>query len=156
MGWGWQESQLSAPTTGLAWGRGCWLRSAPPHSTTPKESTGAELISLSDKTRSPGSNGLPPRGRINHLEVGSKEPQFGGKCDGIHPKCLGRISTGYPHYHLCSSTQTKPSPGVLCMWPILTPGPAASGKAYLPCSCPGSCQQLGTWAHPWRAVLGAP
>lgn len=50
----------------------------------------------------------------------------------------------------------KPSPGVLCMWPILTPGPAASGKAYLPCSCPGSCHQLGTWVHPLGAVLGAP
>lgn len=42
------------------------------------------------------------------------------------------------------------------MWPILTPGPAASGKAYLPCSCPGSCQQLGTWVHPLGAVLGEP
>lgn len=90
------------------------------------------------------------------MEVGAKEPQFGGKCDGIHPKCLGHIPTGYPPLPSVQLHTDKPSPGVLCMRPILIPGPAASGKVYLPCSCPGSCQQLGTWAHPWGAVPRAP
>lgn len=50
-----------------------------------------------------------PQGRrMNHLEVGAKEPQFGGKCDGIHPKYLGHIPTRCPHCHLCSFTQTSP------------------------------------------------